>query len=380
MTTPSQIQALLRFLSQDSKLPLGLAITKAKELQKANLLTPEEILKKDLASLQSVLGEEQVAKQVLNAARRVAKKRAHDADGISSPVKKAKKTFLSSGVSSPSLLESALALPLSSNVGEISSTVLVTNRAPLVLAFAVVALKYTMPEQPLSSRLSLAQAVVSVNSRSKAVSLGIEPGKSAEDEGWAKGQPTVKVLGREIAVLKRWGYSWHEESPSKKAAGDASNLESPETENSEKTGLKASDEQLALWGLDPEAMKRSNPKTPGPRQISSVLPIHRPEQAREYLLKSFTLQKQTDTNIGKAKKKISSSDSMSEREKCLALLLGAIDLLCQSWASVLSKDEMDRRAWSWYVVVRPDIQHGVGGWGQKGAVQLSKILDLRRKG
>lgn len=326
------------------------------------------------------MGEEQVAKQVLNAARRVVKKRAHDADGIGSPVKKSKKTFLSSGVSSPSLLESALALPLSSNVGEISSTVLVTNRAPLVLAFAVVVLKYTMPEQPLSSRLSLAQAVVSANSRSKAVSLGIEPGKSAEDEGWAQGQPTVKVLGREIAVLKRWGYSWHEESPSKKTAGDASNLESPETENSENTGLKASGEQPALWGLDPEAMKRSNPKAPGPRQISSVLPIHRPEQAREYLLKSFTLQKQTDPNIGKAKKKKSSSDSMSEREKCLALLLGAIDLLCQSWASVLSKDEMDRRAWSWYVVVRPDIQHGVGGWGQKGAVQLSKILDLRRKG
>ncbi|KLJ11405.1 hypothetical protein EMPG_09710 [Blastomyces silverae] len=380
MTTPSQIQALLRFLSQDSKLPLALAITKAKALQKANLLTPDDILKNDLASLHSVLGEEQVAKQVLNAARRVTKKRVREADGTGSPVKKSKKTSLSSETSSPSLLESALTLPLSSNIEEISSAVLITNRAPVVLAFAVVLLKYTMPEQPLSSRLSLAQAVVSANSRSKAVSLGIEPGKSAEDEGWAQGQPTVKVLGREIPVLKRWGYNWQEESPSEQTTEISSIVEKPEKENGENHGQGPSDEQPALWGLDPEAMKRSNANTPGPRQISSVLPIHRPEPAREYLLRSFTLQKAADPSIGKAKKKKPSSDSMSEKEKSLALLLGAIDLLCQSWACVLSKNEMDRRAWSWYVDVRPDVQHGVGGWGQKGVVQLSRILDLRRKG
>ncbi|OAX84572.1 hypothetical protein ACJ72_01050 [Emergomyces africanus] len=381
MSTPSQIQALLRFLSQDSKLPLALAIAKAKELHKANLLTPEAILKEDIPSLQSILGEEQVAKQVLNAARRVAKKRAHEGDGTGSTVKKSKKSALTPEASSPFLLESALAIPLSSNMDEMASTVLITNRAPLVLAFAVMVLKYTMPEQPLSSRLSLAQAVVSANSRTKAVSLGIEAGKSAEDDGWAQGQPTVKVLGRDIPVLKRWGYSWHEESPSKKTAGGESKLEVPEWESRETTGLNPSGEQPALWGLDPEAMKRSNANTPGPRQISSVLPIHRPEPAREYLLKSFTLQEPTDMNIGKAKKKKkTSADSISEKEKCLALLLGAIDLVCQSWASVLSKNEMDRRGWSWYAVVRPDIDHGVGGWGQKGAVQLSKILDLRRKG
>ncbi|EDN02265.1 hypothetical protein I7I51_01780 [Histoplasma capsulatum] len=380
MSTPSQIQALLRFLSQDSKLPLALAIAKAKELQNANLLTPEDILKKDLASLHSILGEEKVAKQVLNGARRVAKKRAYEADGTGPPVKKTKKNSVNSETSSPSQLESALALPLWSNTDEISSAVLVTNRAPLVLAFAVMLLKYTMPEQPLSSRLSLAQAVVSANSRSKAVSLGIEQGKSAEDEGWAQGQPTVKILGREIPVLKRWGYNWHEESPSDRAAGLDANVENLAKESSENASHKSSDEQPALWGLDPEVMKRSNTNGPGPRLTSPVLPIHRPETAREYLLKSFTLQKQTESNIGKGKTKKASSDSVSEKEKSLALLLGAIDLLCQSWASVLSKNEIDRRAWSWYVDVRPDIQHGVGGWGQKGEVQLSKILNLRRKG
>lgn len=68
-----------------------------------------------------------------------------------------------------------------------------------------------MPEQPLSSRLSLAQAVVSVNSRSKAQSLGIEKGRSAEELGWGQGQPKVKVMGREISVLKRGGYEWRED-------------------------------------------------------------------------------------------------------------------------------------------------------------------------
>jgi hypothetical protein len=108
----------------------------------------------------------------------------------------------------PQELEASLEIPVDMNEDRIRATVLQTNRAPLVLAFAVELLRYTMPEQPLSSRLSLAQAVVSANSRSKAVSLGIEKGLSADDEGWGEGQPRVKVLGREVAVLKRSGYEW----------------------------------------------------------------------------------------------------------------------------------------------------------------------------
>jgi hypothetical protein len=37
MTTPAEIQALLRFLSKDVKLPLATAMSKIKELQKAEL-------------------------------------------------------------------------------------------------------------------------------------------------------------------------------------------------------------------------------------------------------------------------------------------------------------------------------------------------------
>ncbi len=37
MTTKNEIQALLRFLSQDAKIPLPTAMGKIKELQKASL-------------------------------------------------------------------------------------------------------------------------------------------------------------------------------------------------------------------------------------------------------------------------------------------------------------------------------------------------------
>lgn len=38
MTTKHEIQALLRFLSQDAKIPLPTAMSKVKELQSANLI------------------------------------------------------------------------------------------------------------------------------------------------------------------------------------------------------------------------------------------------------------------------------------------------------------------------------------------------------
>lgn len=38
----SQVQTLLRFLSQDAKIPLAAAMTRAMELQKANLKTWDE--------------------------------------------------------------------------------------------------------------------------------------------------------------------------------------------------------------------------------------------------------------------------------------------------------------------------------------------------
>ena len=42
------------------------------------------------------------------------------------------------------------------------------------------------------------------------------------------------------------------------------------------------------------------------------------------------------------------------------------------------RSELDRRTWSWYVAVRPDVESGVRGWGEKGTVSLAKILELRK--
>ena len=284
------------------------------------------------------------------------------------------------------MADDSIRLPaVSTDEEAMSSTVLQTNRAPLVLAFGFMLLKYKMPEQPLSSRLSLAQAVVSVNSRSKAVSLGIESGKSAEDEGWGQGQPVVKIMGRDIRVLKRW----NQEPGNTMLSEDTAEVDADE--GARKADLDANDQNTntiaevepALWGLDLEALRSSNrPRSTrsGPNSAGS-LPIYTPQSARDYLLKSFA---SAPTPLGenverKSPKKGSLAKSTSEREQNLGLLLGALELLFGSWSHVLSKDELDRRAWTWYLQVRPEVESGVAGWGAKGQVKLRDILDLRRK-
>ncbi len=378
-----------------------------------------------------------------------------------------------------------------------------------MLAFAVELLKYTMPEQPLSSRLSLAQAVVSANSRSKAVSLGIEKGKGAEEEGWGRGQPRIRLMGREISVLKRSGYEWREngtevkaelegdESGAKKEAGISSNAQNGSSKvatkgwavsspvNSKQSrfvahsieistlseasnalnrlfsakselkeashnitawrvqtcndivegseddgesgggrhllGLLQADNltnvflvvsrwyggimlgpdrwrimtqvsrdtlsqrlrvagtigQEAIWGLDLEAMRSSNaPVTGG---IVAGMPIHNPESARAYILKAFSSAESAADGVKAKKKKKSGAALDREREENLGLLLGALDLLFASWVEHISRDELDKRAWGWYVQVRPEVESGVAGWGGKGKVKLVDILNLRRK-
>lgn len=122
----------------------------------------------------------------------------------------------------PHQLEASLALPIETDEERIAETAIQTNRAPLVLTFALELVRHTMPEQPPSSRLSIAQAVVSANSRSKAVNIGLEKGPSADEQGFGEGQPRITVMGREIAVLKRGGYEWkgEEEETSVEQAND----------------------------------------------------------------------------------------------------------------------------------------------------------------
>ncbi|KAL4736587.1 hypothetical protein BDV11DRAFT_172795 [Aspergillus similis] len=373
----SQVQALLRFLSQDAKVPLATAMGKVNELRKADLTTPENITKEGLKPLQKIFKEDKMAKQVLNAAKRASKKRSVPTESKDGSPQKKLKSSLESSTATPFATESALALPFSTaSEEEFSDIVLITNRAPLVLAFAVCVLKYTMPEQPISSRLSLAQAVVSANSRSKALSLGLESDKSAEQENWGDGQPTVSVLGREIKVLKRWDYNPREGQPSQESQGAGAT-----SDNILGQCLTDDSEPMPpLWGIDVLALKRAEShRSETAANTSKALPIHNPQSARSYLLKSFVKSPDKDKGESASLERKSVTQIEKEREVCLGHLLRSIDLVCQSWASTLSAEVLDRRAWAWYVRVRPSVQSGIEGWGEKGAVRLSDILALKRQ-
>ncbi|KAL4810451.1 hypothetical protein BDV18DRAFT_57624 [Aspergillus unguis] len=370
----SQVQTLLRFLSQDAKVPLATAMGKVNELIKADLSTPENVSKAELKLLQEIFKDSKIAKQVHNAAKRVSKKRGAPAESSElSPQKKPKPSFRAI-TTTPFEAENALALSVSNaNEEELSKIVLLTNRAPLVLAFAVCVLRYTMPEQPVSSRLSLAQALVSANSRSKAVSLGIEQGNPAEQEGWGDGQPTVSILGRDIKVLKRWDYDPREGEP-------AQDSQKTKTSSDDVLGQRPPDSEpvVPLWGIDTEALKHASHADNTPN-ANKTLPIHTAQSARSYLLRSFLPSDDQKNVVSSSPKKKNRTQLEADKEAYLGHLLRSIELVCQSWASTLSVKELDRRAWSWYVSVRPAVQSGPEGWGERGAVNLSEILALRRQ-
>ena len=317
----------------------------------------------------------------MGAAKRVAKKRGREpGEAPSESPAKRKKTLSIKDAATPAAIEESLSLPEShADEEELAKTILHTNRAPLVLAFATTLLGFTMPSQPLSSRLSLAQAVISANAKTKALSLGLDKGTSAEDDGWGQGQPKIRVMGRDIRIMKRWGYEW-KRNPDEKA-------ENPKTESSDamdsQDTLKQegeTDDEPALWALDLEALRSSNgPLVSGAHRMnSSGLPVYNAQSARAYLLKSFaSVLSATDEASPPSKKSV--AVLKAEKERNLGLVLRALHLLFESWA-FLSRPELDRRAWAWYVAVRPEVENGVAGWGGRGEVKISQILDLRRKG
>ncbi|KAF1932845.1 uncharacterized protein M421DRAFT_1428 [Didymella exigua CBS 183.55] len=386
MSSAQEVQSLLRFLSQDAKLPLAQALGKVKDLQAAKLVTPEAIAKSNIEAIRTIFEDEKIARQVLNASKRVSKKRSiSDASGpASAPAQSVKKIKPLYGQPlSPSEIEASLALPEAIHSEDaLKSKVIFTNRAPLVLAFTVALLKFTMPEQPLSSRLSLAQAVVSMNSKTKAVHIGIDSGKTAEDEGWGEGQPIIRIMNREVRVMKRWGYEW-EVPPSPANVKKEESAQGIVKEEASTQGTLVGDNEQpkanepALWGIDLEALKRAN-SGPNTHKGSSQLPIHTAQGARAYLLKSFETPKAASTDAEAALVKRTAASLTAEKKRNLGMLLGALELLYQSWAQVLSTEDLDRRAWGWYVRVRPEVASGQAGWGGKGTVKLSDILELRR--
>ena len=449
-TAAGEVQTLLRFLSQDARVPLATALSKINDLRKAQLNTPEAISRSNaLADLKPIFsGDEKLAKQILAAAKRISnpnsKKRASDSGdgGDASASKRARggqqrKTrgdgYGLQQIQSPAELEASLALPISTlSISELQAITIQTNRAPLLLAFAVTLLKYTMPEQPLSSRLSLAQAVVSMNSRTKARSIGLAGmgGKSAEEEGLGDGQPKVRVMGREVPVMRRSGYfvdagverglggggggghtneGTYDDTAGRQPSikgGEAAEKQDPNPNSPHPNQGEEHHHQheTPLWALDLEALKNLHttaPTPPTPRSTrhppTSHLPIHTPQSAHSYLLKSFTLTS-TQTKLPPSpssppkphpRQKASSSSSQAA---ALSHLLQSLDLLFSSWAVAAADadasggggrgndDDLDSRAWRSYLRVRPDVVGGVGGWGQRGEVGLGAILGERRGG
>ncbi|KAL2266129.1 hypothetical protein VTJ83DRAFT_5481 [Remersonia thermophila] len=583
MATQQDLQELLRLMTVGRKTPMLQAMAQIKALQAADLKSIQQIAEAPLSSVQAALQDDKAARALQNACKAflkrgpsaAAKRDAPDAAAAASPAKRPRPDpfALRPAEMTPAELEKSLELPLCLDEERISRAVVETNRAPLVLAFAVELLRHTMPEQPLSSRLSLAQGVVSANSRSKAVSLGLEKGPSADEEGWGEGQPRVKVMGREIPVLKRGGYHWRREekggadagalpgtsasatpepdknppsSPATTIAAAATwsvspsltlkdstfvaraiRLTSPSQRRPLMQSLLASVPALrsathnawayrlapspdgpsppfglilgggggggvreesfddgeagcgdlmlrvmretgtvdtlvvltrwfggallgpdrwrlmrqcvtaalaerrrqrwhaggpdaaaageALWALDLEAARqRRNATTVGGygsgtrmhRATEVVgMDVHRPEGARAYLLKSFASvvveeegqekkeEKEEEEQdkaagsgaggaaVGKkspSKKAKTQKDAEKEKEENLGLLLGAVRIVMDSWADHLGPAELDRRAWGWYVAVRPDVESGQAGWGAKGKVRLADILKLKR--
>ncbi|RVX66003.1 hypothetical protein B0A52_09929 [Exophiala mesophila] len=355
MAAASQVQALLRFLTKDAKLPLQDAMSKIHPLRKLDLSTPEAISKADADSLKPIFSDEKVLKQVINAAKRVSNPKKRQASESSSPASKRARAGPDADND-----ESLLALPTTDlSVEDLQHLIVETNRAPLFLAFTISVLAYTHPEQPLSSRWSMAQAVVSAGAQSKAKYLGLTTGPTAEEDGWAMGQPKIKIMGREVAVMRR-------------------QVVSPDGDTA--TPVEA------FWGLDLDALRKSNgPLIPAQSDKGGNVgpPIYKPAAPRSYLLRSMVLidgavkddadQKPT----GKSKEE-KHATAAKKREHAAGVMLKAIDTVCQSWASFLTKEELDARAQSWYMRVRPEVEQGQAGWGQRGQVKLQDILRLRK--
>jgi hypothetical protein len=369
------VQTLLRLLSQEAKIPLATAISKIKELQAAGLGRADEIAKTKIDGLKTIFVDEKQAKQVLSAAKRVVKKRAADDDNMDAkPATKKRKPadslFEISEELSPAAIEESLILPTSDlSEDKLSDVVLHTNRAPLVLAFVVTLLKHTMPGQPLSSRLSLAQAYVSITSRSRAVNLGIESGKSAEEEGFGNGQPVVTIMGKDIRVIRRHDYDW-------KSPPQTTEVKNEPSENKDAVALPLDNEEPALWALDLESHRSSSTSTSRSEGTGTPnMPIFTPQSARKYLLKSFSSAPEEDSHT--SPKKLTAAARSQSNELNLGKLLRCLDILYDSWASSLSPTQLNDRTWSWYAKVRPSVEDGVAGWGGRNQLKMADILSLR---
>ncbi|KEQ69892.1 hypothetical protein M436DRAFT_20194, partial [Aureobasidium namibiae CBS 147.97] len=366
---------LLRFLTAEAKLPLAAAIAQAAGLQKANLVTIEDLAKTDFDTLKAASATDKAAKATQAAAKRVSIKRNRGLPEETNAVPSKRSRVDPTEIQSPADVEASLTLPTSDlTEDDLAGIALTTNRAPLLLVFAATLIKYTISDQPPSSCLSLAQAVTSLNAQAKAANIGLGSSASAEKEGWGQGQSQVKVMTRDVRVLKRWGYEWKSRSEDtlKDIKTEESDQKSSTDISHETSTMKDSP---ALLALDLEQLKRLDaPPIVTASASTADLPVYHAGPARNYILKAF--DPVYDDKV-ETKKRKPAAEVAAEREANLGHLIKALDLLFQSWSN-LASDDLDKRAWSWYVKVRPQVEAGRAGWGAKGQVKLKDILDLRR--
>src|ERR1700761_6369748 len=94
MAAAAEVQALLRFLTKDARIPLVEAMPKINALRKLQLNTPEHIANADGTDLKSVFADEKVLKQVINAAKRASNPKKRKLPEPSSPsLKRVKSDF-----------------------------------------------------------------------------------------------------------------------------------------------------------------------------------------------------------------------------------------------------------------------------------------------
>ncbi|KAF3908284.1 hypothetical protein AA313_de0206014 [Arthrobotrys entomopaga] len=284
------------------------------------------------------------------------------------------------------------------NEDQMATATVTTNRAPFLLAFAVVSLGYTHPWLPMSSRFSLAQGLLELTAASKAKNIGILREGDGKEEELEEGYKRVWVLGKKIPVLRRWDVAAAdvttetetgagrqrknqvqrgegEGDADGKSAIDASinlggaakvskddesagNVAAAASVASSSTGIHragtpvVSYDEPVYWALSPKLL--TNPPTAS-KLNPSALPIQLPHAAHSYLVRSFS-------------------------KEMLPLLLGALHIVYESWVYSLDAAELDRRGWGWYCRVRPAVEDGPEGWGGKGVVRLKDILNLRKGG
>ncbi|KAK9323964.1 hypothetical protein V1517DRAFT_81828 [Lipomyces orientalis] len=310
---------ILRLLTTSCKLPLASSLPVASALIKNGLTTKELIGAKRQEELHEIcpsLDEQQLTKLRSVCSASPRKRGAPSTTGSAAVTKRGRK-YAVKDRDAP-IDDSELELPTVLDEEIIEKTVVNVNRAPLMMVFATSVLKHQYPTYGAGSHLSLASAAAASAARKKAKSIGLLHGVTS-----GKGEEENRDVPEGYRTLRAFGTI------------DVAIIRRGDREG--------------YWGLDIDAMERQAETGNADPEVKWI----HPAQVRAYLVRAFG-------------------------EKNLAIVNGAIELLIRSWEE-REPENWSERAWGWYVGVRPEINYGREGWGQKGTVNCKDILRYRVK-